>query len=116
MPLPAGGEAMLQRQSPLPLAETEDLAEQQHHDYPAEQRLVALVAEGARAASKSAVGAIRVAGALAEASQKQASVASQITDESALEGEITTLRQPCRRGSVDGGSCSAQHGGGRGKP
>lgn len=38
---------MLQRQSPLPLAETEDLAEQQHHDYPAEQRLVALVAEGA---------------------------------------------------------------------
>ena len=47
-----------------------------------------------RAASKSAVRAIRVAGALAEASQKQASLGSQITDESALEGEITTLRQP----------------------
>ena len=33
--------------------------------------------------------------ALAEASQKQASLASQITDESALDGEIPALRQPC---------------------
>jgi len=45
-----------------------------------------------RAASKSAVRVIPSTTPLAEAGQKEASVASQITDESALEGEITTLR------------------------
>ena len=46
-PLPAGGQAMGQRQTRLPVVETDRLAEQQPGDHPAEQHQMALVTDGA---------------------------------------------------------------------
>ena len=41
--LPAGGQAMVQRQDPLPVAKTDGLAEQQPADHPAQQHQMTLV-------------------------------------------------------------------------